>query len=248
MNINDVLDNIASGQLSPEEALQLISGSGFNDMSFAKVDLGRHKRCGFPEIIFCAGKTDQQIALIAKTLRDAGQPMLATKATVSNYESVKQIVPEAVYHETAKIICAGEPDKRLQGNVAIISAGTSDIPIAEEASVTCSFFGLEVMQIFDVGAAGIHRIEPALKILKENDIAIVVAGMDGVLPTIISGLTDLPVIAVPTSIGYGASFDGLAALLTMLNSCAPGLAVVNIDNGFGAAFMACKILKKTLNK
>lgn len=244
MNIQDVLKSIETGELKAEEAYELISNNGFSDMSFAKVDLGRQKRCGLPEVIFCAGKTSGQIAEIAKCLRDAGQPMLATKATAENYRAVKEVIPEAAFYERPGIITAGEAQNPVEGKVSIVSAGTADIPIADETALTCGFFGSAVEQVYDVGAAGLHRISAHVDSLNNTDVVVVVAGMDGVLPTIVSGMVDAPVIAVPTSVGYGASFDGLAALLTMLNSCAPGLSVVNIDNGFGAAYMACKILRK----
>jgi hypothetical protein len=221
----------------------------FEDLCFAKVDHHRMKRKGFPEVIYCAGKTPAQIAQIAQKIWDNGQDVLATRADKKAYLAVKKVLKKAKYYETASIITAKRKphhDSRFTNHnsrIAIITAGTADLPMAEEAAVTAEFLGLSVVRLFDVGVAGIHRLVNNLPKIKKAKVLIVVAGMEGALPSVLGGLVDKPIIAVPTSVGYGASFRGLSALLTMMNSCAPGVAVVNIDNGFGAAVMAYYISK-----
>ncbi|MDD4178756.1 MAG: nickel pincer cofactor biosynthesis protein LarB [Candidatus Margulisbacteria bacterium] len=219
----------------------------YEDLGFAKVDHHRHHRKGFPEVIYCAGKTPQQIAKIAKSIADKGQDVLATKADKKAYLAVKKALKKAKYFETAGIIVVKKNTEHktqsTEHRIAIVTAGTSDLPVAEEAAVTAEFLGLKVDRLFDVGVAGIHRLVNNLDKIKKARVVIVVAGMEGALPSVVGGLIDKPIIAVPTSVGYGSSFKGLSALLTMLNSCAPGIAVVNIDNGFGAAVMAYYIIK-----
>jgi hypothetical protein len=219
----------------------------YEDLGFAKVDHHRMKRKGFPEVIYCQGKTPAQIAAIAKKIWNKGHDVLATRADRQAYLAIKKVIRQAKYYEEARIVAAKNTERRalsVERRIAIITAGTSDIPVAEEASVTAEFLGLKVDRIFDVGVAGIHRLMNNLDRINKAKVLIVVAGMEGALPSVIGGLVDKPIIAVPTSVGYGSSFKGLAALLTMLNSCAPGVAVVNIDNGFGAAVMAFTILKQ----
>ena len=217
----------------------------YEDLGFAKVDHHRHLRKGFPEVIYCEGKTPQQIAKIAETIARKGHAVLATRADRKAYLAVKKVLKKAKFYQTAKIISVSRKWKAESGKqmVGIITAGTADLPVAEEAAVTAEFLGLKVARLYDVGVAGIHRLLKNLSKVESAKVIIVVAGMEGALPSVVGGLVDKPIIAVPTSIGYGSSFKGLAALLTMMNSCAPGVAVVNIDNGFGAAVMAYYITK-----
>jgi len=219
--------------------------NNYEDIGFAKIDHHRIKRKGFPEVIYCQGKTPEQAARIAKKIWDHGHDVLATRADRKAYNAVKKVLNKAKYHEMAKIItCFKEPRRLAAGStVAIVTAGTADLPVAEEAAVTAEFLGNKVEKIYDVGVAGIHRLIKNLPKVNKCRVVIVVAGMEGALPSVLGGLIDKPIIAVPTSVGYGASFKGLSALLTMLNSCAPGVAVVNIDNGFGAAVVAHSIIK-----
>ncbi|MBI5400379.1 nickel pincer cofactor biosynthesis protein LarB [Candidatus Saganbacteria bacterium] len=222
--------------------------STYEDLGFAKVDHHRMKRKGFPEVIYCQGKTPTQIAAIAKKIWEKGHDVLATRANKKAYSAIRKVIKSAKYYEEARIVLVQSSKLKTQNDksklkVSIITAGTADIPVAEEAAVTAEFLGLKVDRIFDVGIAGLHRLIKNLDRINEAKVLIVVAGMEGALPSVIGGLVDKPIIAVPTSVGYGSCFEGLSALLTMLNSCAPGVAVVNIDNGFGAAVMAYSILK-----
>jgi len=219
----------------------------FEDLGFAKIDHDRQRRKGFPEVIYCEGKTPAQIAKIAQKIKNNGHDVLATRADKKAYLTVKKVLKKATYHKEARIITFKRPlaarRSSLAAKIAIVSAGTADIPVAEEAAVTAEFLGNKVERFFDVGVAGIHRLCANLDKIRKAKVIIVVAGMEGALASVVGGLVDKPVIAVPTSIGYGASFKGLSALLTMMNSCAPGVAVVNIDNGFGAACMAQAIIR-----
>ncbi len=218
--------------------------TGYEDMGFAKVDLHRHRRKGFPEVIYCEGKTPQQVVKIARRIWEHGHDVLATRADRKVFTAVKKTLKKTKYFETARAITVQRKPRRLvAGSIAIVSAGTADLPVAEEAAVTAEFLGNKVERIYDVGVAGIHRLVKNLDKIKKAKVVIVVAGMEGALPSVLGGLVDKPIVAVPTSVGYGASFKGLSALLTMMNSCAPGVAVVNIDNGFGAAVMAHYIVK-----
>jgi NCAIR mutase (PurE)-related protein len=217
----------------------------FEDLGFAKIDHHRKKRKGFPEVIYCEGKTPEQIAQIAKKIAGKKHSVLATRADRKAYLAVNKVLPKADYYPEARIIINQAKGRRqkAKGTVGIVSAGTSDQKVAEEAAVTAEFLGLKVNRFYDVGVAGIHRLIKNINKINKNKVLIVVAGMEGALPSVVGGLVDKPVIAVPTSVGYGSSFEGLSALLTMLNSCAPGVSVVNIDNGFGAAVMAFTILR-----
>ena len=220
--------------------------SGYEDLKFAKVDTHRMVRKGFPEVIYGQGKTPEQVTKIAKSLIAKGQNVLVTRADKITFKHLKPFLKNAQYHETARIITIRlktEKRKKSEGIIAIVTAGTADVPIAEEAAVTAEFLGNQVERIYDVGVAGIHRLFDNLGKIKKAKVVIAVAGMEGALPSALAGLVNKPVIAVPTSVGYGANFKGLSALLTMMNSCAPGVAVVNIDNGFGAAVVAHYILK-----
>ena len=238
----ELLKQIGCGTLSPEDGLNKLRGLPFDDMDFAKVDTHRVLRKGYPETIFCEGKTPEQVAAIAARMRDHNQNVLGTRCTPEMFEAVQQASSEAVYHEVARAftIMREEPAP-LGGVVAIVCAGTSDIYVAEEAAVTCATLGAPVDRIYDVGVAGLHRLLDQRERLTRARVVIVCAGMEGALPSVVAGLVPTLVIAVPTSVGYGASFNGIAALLGMLNSCATGLTVVNIDNGFGAAIAACTI-------
>jgi NCAIR mutase (PurE)-related protein len=214
----------------------------FVNLGYARVDTDRHRRCGFPEVVFGAGKTPEEVAGIASVLVENHGLFLATRVTSAHYEAMAAIFPEARWHERARCISIERiPFPKSVGTIGVICAGTSDLPVAEESVVTLEFFGNRVLRINDVGVAGIHRLLAVRDKLEECNVLIVVAGMEGALPSAVAGLTSKPVVAVPTSVGYGASFGGLAALLGMLNSCGSGVTVVNIDNGFGAAYAAAQI-------
>ena len=214
----------------------------FVDLGFARVDTDRQNRCGFPEVIFGAGKTPTEVAAIARVIVEKNGVLLVSRASVEQYGAVQVILPEAVFHERARCITVERtPHPKYDGTVGVICAGTSDLPVAEEAAVTLEIFGNQVERIQDVGVAGIHRLLAVRDRMEACRVLIVVAGMEGALPSAVAGLVSRPIIAVPTSVGYGASFHGLAALLGMLNSCGSGVTVVNIDNGFGAAYAAAQI-------
>jgi hypothetical protein len=212
------------------------------DLGFAKVDTHRLKRRGLPEVIFCPGKTSDQILKIFAALARKKQNIFATRASLEQFETVKKAFPNAVYHELARAITVDTGKKtKLSGLVAVLSAGTSDIPVAEEAALSAERMGARVERIYDVGVAGLHRLLNHIGPLRKARAVVVVAGMEGALPSVVGGLIDRPIIAVPTSIGYGTSMKGIAALLAMLNTCVPGITVVNIDNGFGAGIAAAMI-------
>jgi len=241
-----VLDEVRAGTLDAEAAsrriLEAYAVAPFEDLGFARVDTHRHLRQGFPEVILGLGKTPAQVAAIAERIVASGQPLLVTRASREAWDAVRTVVPAATFHEQARAITykQGEVSPGL-GTVLIACAGTSDLPVAEEAAVTAELMGNSVDRVYDVGVAGLHRLLHEQRRLQHAKVVIVVAGMEGALPSVIGGLVRVPVIAVPTSIGYGASYEGIAALLGMLNSCASGVAVVNIDNGFGAACVASRI-------
>lgn len=248
MNIKKLLKQIKNKKISVEEAYSKLKNLPYEDIGFAKIDHHRSLRKGFPEVIYCEGKTSEQIAKIAKRISQNDHDVLATRADRKAYQAIKKVLKKANYHETARIISVSrkaEKPKSGKAVISIITAGTADLPVAEEAAVTAEFLGNKVEKFYDVGVAGIHRLLKNIKKIQKAKVMIVIAGMEGALPSVIGGLVDKPVIAVPTSVGYGSSFKGLAALLTMLNSCAPGVSVVNIDNGFGAAVMAYTILRNS---
>jgi NCAIR mutase (PurE)-related protein len=244
--LQQLLDRVRTGALDSDTAsrriLAAMRAAPFEDLGFARVDHHRDLRQGFPEVVLGIGKTPAQIALIAERIVARGQPLLVTRAQPEAYEAVRAAIPDAVYHPEARAItlAQGEVERGI-GTVLIACAGTSDLPVAEEAAVTVDVMGNDVDRLYDVGVAGLHRLLSEQSRLHRARVVIVVAGMEGALPSVVAGLVKVPVIAVPTSIGYGASFGGLAALLAMLNSCANGVAVVNIDNGFGAACLASLI-------
>ncbi|MBI4833771.1 MAG: nickel pincer cofactor biosynthesis protein LarB [Planctomycetes bacterium] len=219
----------------------------YSKLDCAMVDTGRHQRCGFPEVIFCQGKTPQQIKHIAGEILKHSKVLLATRADEKAYKAIKSIARNAVYHREARCVTVTKrekmKDERGKGFILVACAGTSDIPVAEEARITAEIMGNQVKTLYDVGVAGVHRLLAHSKLLDEAKVIIVVAGMEGALPSVVGGLVSKPVVAVPTSVGYGSHFGGIAPLLTMLNSCAAGVSVVNIDNGFGAGYFASLINK-----
>jgi NCAIR mutase (PurE)-related protein len=238
-SLRQLLQNVRKDQLSVDDALESLRRLPFADLDFAKLDSHRMLRNGFPEVVLCSGKQIEHIVAIMKKLADSPGPVLATRATPEMFAAVQSEVPAVHYHELARIIrYEPQPLPRRSGTIMVISAGTSDIPVAEEAAVTAEVMGNPVDRVFDVGVAGLHRLLAHVDRIMAASVLIVVAGMEGALPSVVGGLVRRPVIAVPTSVGYGASFNGLAALLGMLNSCASGVTVVNIDNGFGAGFAA----------
>lgn len=240
--LQDILNQVAEGKMSSGEAMEQLKELPFQDLGFAKLDQHRNIRTGYPETIYCEGKTPEQAAAIFGKLNANNSNILGTRASAEVFEKVKEAVPEAVYHPAARVIVVRKSQELLTDKVvAVITAGTSDIPVAEEAAITAETMGNPVDRIYDVGVAGIHRLFDKLTRIRGANVVIVVAGMEGALASVVGGLVDKPVIAVPTSVGYGASFGGISALLTMLNSCAAGVAVVNIDNGFGAGYLASNI-------
>jgi NCAIR mutase (PurE)-related protein len=241
--VTKLLQEVRSGDTSIDDALKKIKGLPFEDLGYARVDHHRCLRTGVPEVIYCSGKTTEQITGIAKRLALHNKNILATRAGLEVYEAVKREIPDSCYYETARIIVVNPRKVEPVGNVAMVCAGTSDLPVVEEAAVTASVLGNHVTRLYDVGVAGIHRLLDSCETLYNANVAVVVAGMEGALASVVGGLVDCPVIGVPTSVGYGASFGGLAALLSMLNSCASGVSVVNIDNGFGAGYQASLINK-----
>lgn len=239
--LKSLLESVRRGETGVEQALESLRDFPTADLGFAHLDLHRAVRNGFPEVIFCPGKTPEQIKTIFARLREAGGAVLATRVTPEVAADLVRSYPDAVHHTAARIVSSGRGEARGEGKILIVSAGTADQPVAEEAAVTAEVMGHRVERLYDVGVAGLHRLLSHQQELRDARVIVVVAGMDGALASVVAGLVSQPVIAVPTSVGYGASFNGVAALLTMLNSCAAGVAVVNIDNGFGAGWMAGKI-------
>ena len=245
-DLQRLLDDVRAGRIDATAAStrirEALSAAPFEDLGFARVDIHRTFRQGFPEVILGLGKTPSQIAAIATRIVASGQSLLVTRATSDAYEAVRAAIPNATYHTEARAITLKQGDVTAGlGTILIACAGTADLPVAEEAAVTAEIMGNAVDRLYDVGVAGLHRLLREQQRVSAARVVIVVAGMEGALPSVIGGLVRVPVIAVPTSVGYGASFDGLAALLGMLNSCASGVTVVNIDNGFGAAVVASRI-------
>jgi len=238
-----LLRKVKEGKVSLKEAMNELKTLPFEDLGFAKLDSHRALRKGFPEVVYCPGKTRTQLMSIFQRLSEKNKTVLATKAEKEVFLAAKSSLLERKisYYDQAKLILIGEPVKRKKGRILVITAGTSDIPIAEEAAVTCEILGKNTKRLYDVGVAGVHRLLSHKVLLDWAQVIIVVAGMEAALPSVVSGIVDKPVIAVPTSVGYGASFDGLAALLAMMNTCSPGSVVVNIDNGFGAGYFASLI-------
>lgn len=245
-SLQSLLTAVAAGKITPERALLAIQSQGYDSIDeFAKIDRTRQQRTGFPEVIWGLGKTSEQIVKIIQVMRQSQSVVMATRITPAVYAELHHQIPDLIYYQMAQICALHplEPRSPHPGKITILTAGTADLPVAEEAACTASLCGFEVEKLWDVGVAGIHRLLANRHIIDDADVLIVVAGMEGALPSVVAGLADCPVISVPTSVGYGASFGGIAPLLTMLNSCAAGVGVVNIDNGFGAAILAGQILR-----
>ncbi|MDR3349055.1 MAG: nickel pincer cofactor biosynthesis protein LarB [Acidaminococcales bacterium] len=244
-DISFILRQYKTGRLSHEEAMRELSAGCVEDLGFAKIDHARMKRQGFPEVVYCEGKGAEQVTAIVKSLAAKGRNVLASRAGPEFFAQVKKALPDAFYNEQARMIVVmnEKPVVDQQRYIAVITAGTSDAPVAEEAALTAEVMGNKVERVFDVGVAGIHRLFANLDLIRKANVCVVAAGMEGALASVVGGLVDKPVIAVPTSVGYGANFGGLSALLSMLNSCAAGVGVVNIDNGFGAGRLAALINK-----
>jgi hypothetical protein len=239
----ELLEQVAAGSVTPEEGIGALADLPFADIGEARVDHHRQLRCGFPEVVFCQGKTPGQVRSVARELLEKGDVLLATRATPAHFQAVAQVDSDARYFEAARVIVVDRRRTRpSDGHVIVATAGTADTPVAEEAAISAEVMGCKVTRLQDVGVAGLHRLLAHRELLDSASVVIAIAGMEGALPSLVAGLIGAPVIAVPTSVGYGAHFGGVAPLLTMLNSCAGGIAVVNIDNGFGAAAMAQRIV------
>ena len=241
-DIEKLLEEVKSGKKEIVEALEILKNFPYSDLGFARIDHHREIRTGYPEIVYCAGKTIDQTKEIFKIMAERENNVIGTRAEVKMFEAVKEVVPEALYFKEARIINIKKKEPEIsESTIAVITAGTSDIPVAEEAAVTAELLGNRVLRIYDAGVAGIHRLVDKLPEIRKCRVVIVIAGMEGALASVVGGLIDKPIIAVPTSVGYGANFGGISALLAMLTSCSAGVTVVNIDNGFGAAFSASMI-------
>ena len=241
--IKKILESVENGEISSDKAMKKIKDPGYEDLGYAKIDHDREDRRGFPEVVLCEGKTTEQIVGIMKKMGEKSKNILGSRAEKEVYEEVKKVLPDARYNELGKMIIREKSPLKRVGNILIVSAGTSDQPVVEEAAETAKIMGNKVSRLVDAGVAGVHRLLNNVDKLDEAKVIIVVAGMDGALPSVVAGLVNKPVIAAPTSVGYGANLGGIAPLLTMLNSCASGVGVVNIDNGFGAAYLANSINK-----
>ena len=243
-NMREFLRKIKYGELSIDEGLEKIKDLSYTDLGYAKIDNHRELRVGYPEVIYCEGKTVEQVKGIVEAMYKKNNNILGTRASKEMYNAVKEICPEVVYNEISRTLLVKKKEYKLTDSyIAVVTAGTSDLRVSEEAAITAEMFGNRVERITDVGVAGIHRLFDKLELIRGAKVVIVIAGMEGALASVIGGLVDKPVIAVPTSVGYGANFGGLSALLSMLNSCASGVSVVNIDNGFGAGYNASMINK-----
>ena len=241
-HLRTLLSHVQNGDLDVDEALDRLRHLAYEDLGFAKVDHHRALRQGFPEVIFCPGKTTEQIVQIAQRMVSTTANVLATRATPEVFAALREVFPDAQYHELAKAVVVNrDTTDKGRGMVLVVAAGTADLPVAEEAALTAEVLGSRVERLYDVGVSGIHRLFDNHSQLMSANVLVVVAGMEGALASVVGGLVDKPVIAVPTSVGYGANFGGLSALLTMLNSCATGVSVVNIDNGFGGGYSAALI-------
>jgi NCAIR mutase (PurE)-related protein len=248
METKEILKKVRSGEISVDTAEKFFRQKPFEDLGFAKLDTHREIRTGFGEVVFCSGKRDAHLKQIFQKLAEKEGNVLGTRASREQFELIRTLCPDAVYDPLARLVKVIRKPVELQGSVAVCTAGTADIPVAEEAAQTAEFFGSKVNRVYDVGVSGLHRLLASLDPIQEANCVIAVAGMEGALPSVLGGLVSNPVIAVPTSIGYGASLQGISALLTMLNSCANGIAVVNIDNGYGAGYMATQINRLALGK
>lgn len=248
--LHELLRQFKNGELGEDELQEQIKRLPFEDLGYAKVDHHRTLRTGYPEVIYCEGKAMAHIEGIVKNMMEhSDENILATRASEEVYEHILSVAPEAEYHDLARIVTVKRKEiQKVPGKIVVVTAGSADIPVAEEAAVTADILGNPVERVYDVGVAGIHRLLARLDVIRTANVVIAVAGMEGALASVVGGLIDKPLIAVPTSVGYGSSFHGLSALLTMLNSCASGVGVVNIDNGFGAAYLASNINRLNLKK
>lgn len=241
--LTSLLIGVKNGEKSVDEALEYLKDLPYRDLDYAKLDYHRGIRSGYPEVIYCQGKEKEHLKGIVSDMLKRDANILATRADEKSHEAILEVTDKVIYHKTARICIINSKDIKRVGKVAVVTGGTADIPVAEETAVTCEVFGNNVIRIYDVGVAGIHRLLGNLDRIRSANVVVAVAGMEGALASVVAGLVDVPVIAVPTSVGYGANFKGLSALLTMLNSCAAGIGVVNIDNGFGAGYLASQINK-----
>ncbi|MDD3219860.1 MAG: nickel pincer cofactor biosynthesis protein LarB [Lachnospiraceae bacterium] len=248
METRDILEKLKSGSITIEEAERHLKKQPFEEMGYAKLDSHRAIRSGFPEVIYCSGKLDEYLVNIYKRMYADNGEVFGTRASEHQFEVVREALPEVQYDKVSHILKIEKLEKEHVGKIAVCTAGTADIPVAEEASQTAEYFGTSVERVYDVGVSGLHRLLSNLDSIQEANCVVAVAGMEGALASVIGGLVSRPVIAVPTSIGYGASMHGLSALLTMINSCANGIAVVNIDNGYGAGYMATQINRLAVGK
>lgn len=247
METREILKKVKSGEITLDEAERFFRREPFQEMGYAKLDTHREVRSGFPEVIFCSGKADEHLIRIFGKLYEENGEVFGTRASKEQYDLLKDIYPEVQYDSISRILKIEKPGKQREGLIAVCTAGTADIPVAEEAAQTAEYFGSCVERVFDVGVSGIHRLLSRLEVIQKANCIVAVAGMEGALASVLGGLVDKPVIAVPTSVGYGASFHGLSALLTMINSCANGVATVNIDNGYGAGYLATQINRMAYN-
>lgn len=245
MDIRGLLEQVKNNDIDIDIAMEKLKDLPYEDIGYANIDHHRQIRNGYPEVIYCEGKSDEHILGIIKKMSEKGSNILGTRCRKETYEKIKSLYPHCEYEDLSRILkIQNKPiDNIGKGKIVVVTGGTSDIPVADEAYYTAIFLGNDVERVYDVGVAGIHRLLNKMNIIRDARVLIVVAGMEGALPSVVGGLVDVPVIAVPTSVGYGANFNGLSALLTMLNSCASGISVVNIDNGFGAGYLAATINK-----
>jgi hypothetical protein len=241
METIEILNKVKNGEMSVTEAEDFFRRQPFEDLGYAKLDSHRKLRSGFPEVVFCSGKADKHLLTIFERLLEAEGEVLGTRASQEQADMIKTRFPEAEYDSISKILKIEKPNKHRVGMIAVCTAGTADIPVAEEAAQTAEFFGNQVERIYDVGVSGLHRLLAKLDVIQQANCVVAVAGMEGALASVIGGLVSKPVLAVPTSVGYGASMHGISALLTMINTCANGVATLNIDNGYGAGYMASQI-------
>lgn len=248
MELREMLEKIKNSEISIEEAEKYFARKPFEDIGYAKLDTQREIRSGYPEVVYCSGKEDEHLLHIYEALYRENGEVLGTRASKEQYELVKAKIPEVCYDKISRILKIEKKDKVHSGKIAVCTAGTADIPVAEEAAQTAEYFGNCVERIYDVGVSGIHRLLSRIDDIRVANCIVAVAGMEGALASVIGGLVERPVIAVPTSVGYGANMGGLSALLTMINSCANGIAVVNIDNGYGAGYMASQINRLAVRK
>lgn len=241
MEMREMLEKVQTGEISLEEAEKYFARKPYEDMGYAKLDTQREIRSGYPEVVYCNGKAEEHLLHIFETLYRENGEVLGTRASMEQYELVRRSIPDIAYDKVSRILKIEKPGKKKTGLIAVCTAGTADIPVAEEAAQTAEYFGNRVERIYDVGVSGIHRLLSKAEEIRAANCVVAVAGMEGALASVIGGLVERPVIAVPTSVGYGANMGGISALLTMINSCANGIAVVNIDNGYGAGYLASQI-------